>query len=79
MLNTGSSPHTRDKLESLVSAVDETGIIPAYAGQICNLYISVTIERDHPRIRGTNPSFIIWTHLQTGSSPHTRDKLLLVL
>ena len=33
---------------------------------------------DHPRIRGTNPhSHLEWQAL-LGSSPHTRDKFLLI-
>ena len=52
-------------------------IIPAYAGQIClNRFADFAI-RDHPRIRGTNFSLEDNFTLAPGSSPHTRDKLLI--
>ena len=31
-------------------------------------------RRDHPRIRGTNGTFVVVHAFRIGSSPHTRDK-----
>ena len=73
----GSSPHTRDKLLSGLQSIFSAGIIPAYAGQIGSIFSCTSLIKDHPRIRGTNcllPSLI---RIHIGSSPHTRDKLIM--
>ena len=51
---TGSSPHTRDKYQSVFSTYRCRRIIPAYAGQILVVYVHIHKQQDHPRIRGTN-------------------------
>ena len=51
-----------------------SGIIPAYAGQICHFFASKKASQDHPRIRGTNSMISSTTGRYLGSSPHTRDK-----
>ena len=54
-------------------------IIPAYAGQILLINTQLKHLWDHPRIRGTNKSHKIFNHIPEGSSPHTRDKYVLML
>ena len=70
----GSSPHTRDKYVKKNFHHFLSGIIPAYAGQICKINIHIIIFQDHPRIRGTNGKWDIEYKPVKGSSPHTRDK-----
>ena len=73
----GSPPHTRDKLPPLALMVIESGITPAYAGQILwckKLYCS---NWDHPRIRGTNVDTFVPLGIPEGSPTHTRDKYSL--
>ncbi len=70
----GSPPHTRDKCIAVCRRALETGIIPAYAGQIYRRKYEVSLFRDHPRIRGTNFLFYNFHPIRPGSSPHTRDK-----
>ena len=74
-LTEGSSPHTRDKCKENSTTKQRIGIIPAYAGQILFLRKRYGQNRDHPRIRGTNPRIHQNKHKYSGSSPHTRDKL----
>ena len=71
----GSSPHTRDKFFSSSTSLSVTRIIPAYAGQMCLDYGILCPKWDHPRIRGTNLKTLSEESCNTGSSPHTRDKL----
>ena len=72
----GSSPHTRDKSCYLLSVSLMLGIIPAYAGQILKIIRKEKMDRDHPRIRGTNTVVFLHKYPELGSSPHTRDKFL---
>ena len=77
LLSAGSSPHTRDKLLSGLQSIFSAGIIPAYAGQIGSIFSCTSLIKDHPRIRGTNcllPSLI---RIHIGSSPQTRDKIIM--
>ena len=71
---TGSSPHTRDKLDEEPSSWELSRIIPAYAGQILPPFFKKADGEDHPRIRGTNINFGNLSLIPVGSSPHTRDK-----
>ena len=73
----GSSPHTRDKLKWIATNVPTWRIIPAYAGQIFIVKKHLCPQRDHPRIRGTNLPWIGFFQWRVGSSPHTRDKLVI--
>ena len=57
-----------------VSELTESGIIPAYAGQIQMEKSSGVPSWDHPRIRGTNSFVMFLRGIIVGSSPHTRDK-----
>ena len=71
----GSSPHTRDKFIPTVYLLPLIRIIPAYAGQIRVSEKIAKLDKDHPRIRGTNDDFETIKSQCKGSSPHTRDKL----
>ena len=54
-------------------------IIPAYAGQMQDYILQLPLAQDHPRIRGTNfHTFSLLTFL-LGSSPHTRDKFVILI
>ena len=75
----GSSPHTRDKFSSNCVCSLLYRIIPAYAGQIEPPLGAVAKARDHPRIRGTNLLRRPKTRVLTGSSPHTRDKFIVLM
>ena len=44
----------RDKLDGFTLFDKEDGIIPAYAGQILKEKTLSNVEKDHPRICGTN-------------------------
>ena len=48
----GSSPHTRGALLHPLERLDETRIIPAYAGSTYLPKEADIFEGDHPRIRG---------------------------
>ena len=78
LISSGSSPHTRDKFTRVISSNWKYRIIPAYAGQIFACDNINDKSQDHPRIRGTNIKFLSSLISHIGSSPHTRDKLLLI-
>ena len=48
----GSSPHTRGAHKNVFKAIEQTGIIPAYAGSTSLLLPLTPSSPDHPRIRG---------------------------
>ena len=75
----GSSPHTRDKHLGQMWKKLHLGIIPAYAGQTMQKDRFLPVLQDHPRIRGTNYTHNTGTSVRAGSSPHTRDKLFLIM
>ena len=53
----GSSPHTRGARHPRARVVVVERIIPAYAGSTLCARVSVSLAKDHPRIRGEHP----WT------------------
>ena len=71
----GSSPHTRGPHTSLGRFIGPSRIIPAYAGSTILAYSSLTLSRDHPRIRGVHASMRFMSLSISGSSPHTRGPL----
>ena len=77
-LRAGSPPHTRDKCQYKIPENAQTGITPAYAGQIGRKRSKDCAEWDHPRIRGTNHPELRDHHAERGSPPHTRDKYLKI-
>ena len=72
---TGSSPHTRGKVNDDPSEGTICRIIPAYAGKSLTPQDSVGQCRDHPRIRGEKFRVIFPAEDVPGSSPHTRGKV----
>ena len=68
----GSSPHTRGALECRTEAIDNSRIIPAYAGSTCTSTRRSAGSTDHPRIRGEHERGNQGCRDQDGSSPHTR-------
>ena len=68
----GSSPHTRGARAKGSCASPMRRIIPAYAGSTRKGGKSLTINKDHPRIRGEHYVNSVYPALAAGSSPHTR-------
>ena len=56
----GSSPHARGPLARPVDFEPFGGIIPACAGSTYSFSFSVTISKDHPRMRGVHPPCPRW-------------------
>ena len=68
----GSSPHTRGAPKNVFKAIEQTRIIPAYAGSTGRYFLGVPPDGDHPRIRGEHAFHSFTTSYGPGSSPHTR-------
>ena len=68
----GSSPHTRGAPTIWKDSINETGIIPAYAGSTSLDVQAGLTWRDHPRIRGEHGRLGPGGGFDDGSSPHTR-------
>ena len=68
----GSSPHTRGAPKNVFKAIEQTRIIPAYAGSTNAGRGRKPPIRDHPRIRGEHPPLSFQPSAPSGSSPHTR-------
>ena len=68
----GSSPHTRGAPRNVFKAINQTRIIPAYAGSTGCLASTRVTARDHPRIRGEHSPVEPSYSKHEGSSPHTR-------
>ena len=68
----GSSPHMRGTLVTLLFAGAGAGIIPAYAGNTWSDTSPAQMPRDHPRICGEHPTSVPFTYRDGGSSPHMR-------
>ena len=71
----GSSPHVRGALNVQESATRGVGIIPACAGSTpCGTVRSARC-RDHPRMCGEHPAWLLFLSPMMGSSPHVRGAL----
>ena len=68
----GSSPHTRGALTGELRLPIGPGIIPAYAGSTKTFFTTLSLTRDHPRIRGEHSGEGPHRLVCPGSSPHTR-------
>ena len=73
----GSSPHTRGARVQVRVLHIAGGIIPAYAGSTAMTSANITIQGDHPRIRGEHVSATWPPDPSRGSSPHTRGALII--
>ena len=71
----GSPPHTRGKPSPPRKRKPMRRITPAYAGKTGGMIVEAAGDKDHPRIRGENPSLRIQSFSVSGSPPHTRGKL----
>ena len=68
----GSSPRMRGTLNPATPEVDQTGIIPAHAGNTQCIRLPRMERRDHPRACGEHSSGIGMMRYGTGSSPRMR-------
>ena len=71
----GSPPHTRERLSRFNAGEDKLRITPAYAGKTPKQRKDKALIRDHPRIRGKDFSSDSSGTCNSGSPPHTRERL----
>ena len=69
----GSPPLTRELLEFLTNLYIPLGITPAYAGITLFIRLSVSLPRDHPRLRGNYIFILLVQCFVSGSPPLTRE------
>ena len=72
----GSSPHARGTHVCEHVAVEQSGIIPACAGNTGKCHRLLVRSGDHPRMRGEHRALAVLEHVQWGSSPHARGTRL---
>ncbi len=68
----GSSPRMRGTHVAGAEGVEQSGIIPAYAGNTANPRRFSTCGRDHPRVCGEHDGADRTLSVSTGSSPRMR-------
>ena len=68
----GSSPHSRGTPDEKEPEDQQTGLIPAFAGNTTSPCGGRVISGAHPRIRGEHSSVPYMSRSLTGSSPHSR-------
>ena len=68
----GSSPHVRGTHRSRRDWIADIGIIPACAGNTRTMTVSVSLQRDHPRMCGEHCLLGDSLAVGLGSSPHVR-------
>ena len=76
-ISSGSSPRMRGTPGRFHNLRDETGIIPAYAG---NTYATVNVQVavwDHPRVCGEHAAEYLGVSDKQGSSPRMRGTLVV--
>ena len=72
----GSSPHSRGTRLFLEKLLEQTGIIPALAGNTRCFKSSNFASGDHPRTRGEHAVLRDSHQMILGSSPHSRGTLI---
>ena len=77
--STGSSPHARGAPVRRPQMANHRGIIPACAGSTTFPIVRSSLVGDHPRMRGEHTTAAAHTRYGTGSSPHARGALMLVI
>ena len=77
--STGSPPHMRGKADFRLRIFLLSGITPAYAGKRPCPARRSSARRDHPRICGEKLRLAPAQCLHTGSPPHMRGKVALLL
>ena len=70
----GSPPRVRGKDALIALATAHTGITPACAGKSIIMFISVYVNRDHPRVCGEKRVLMAFSELIKGSPPRVRGK-----
>ena len=75
VIGMGSSPHARGTPCTSSAGTDDTGIIPACAGNTRRRWSVSLVSGDHPRMRGEHLTMAIVRGLCRGSSPHARGTL----
>ena len=74
IMENGSSPLTRGKLNQHADDGHSRGLIPAHAGKTRTRATPAGHFRAHPRSRGENLGSLAYASLNQGSSPLTRGK-----
>ena len=72
----GSSPRMRGTLDPAHPEIDQTGIIPAYAGNTRKIRTQARSNGDHPRVCGEHDIINLKNFRDMGSSPRMRGTLL---
>ena len=70
----GSPPHARGRPGRYRAGGGRAGITPACAGKTLSRVTSRTISRDHPRMRGEDPTCRLCCVSMGGSPPHARGR-----
>ena len=73
--DTGSPPLARGKRKATTAFTAKPGITPACAGKTEYIFSDVTIDKDHPRLRGENHCTPAVPPQHPGSPPLARGKL----
>ena len=74
IMNIGSPPHTRGKVDGDSDEPIRIGITPAHAGKSFVDFINRHSVKDHPRTRGEKLHIESRSIRELGSPPHTRGK-----
>ena len=74
-LGGGSSPHARGARHRATRRAGRAGIIPACAGSTSTPELMMTLNGDHPRMRGEHAAVASTFASLAGSSPHARGAL----
>ena len=74
-LNLGSPPLARERRPHADACSNKSGITPACAGKTRDNRAKMVFRRDHPRLRGKDPSAQHWQLSAVGSPPLARERL----
>ena len=74
LLQLGSPPHARGRLDVTKGDIDYERITPACAGKTIRRVSSLKSSKDHPRMRGEDLSFRTVARSVRGSPPHARGR-----
>ena len=70
---TGSPPHVREGLISIIKNISAIRITPACAGRTKAVYIKIMCSQDHPRMCGKDSVTSSNFGFVSGSPPHVRE------
>ena len=74
MILSGSPPHARGRLISVVLGTERTRITPACAGKTTLSLAAALQPKDHPRMRGEDVCGKLTPRWTSGSPPHARGR-----